>query len=105
MWRKNRRDNGGGSYGVDLNRNWGFNWGYNNIGSSGSPSSETYRGTAPFSEPETEAVRQFCNAHIFSIVLNFHSYSNLMLYSWSIPYAPWGYTPDDATFQMLSQTM
>ncbi|TKJ36895.1 hypothetical protein CEE37_14360 [candidate division LCP-89 bacterium B3_LCP] len=105
MWRKNRRDNGGGSYGVDLNRNWGFNWGYNNIGSSGSPGSETYRGTAPFSEPETEVVRQFCNAHQFGIVLNFHSYSNLMLYSWSIPDAPWGYTPDNATFQALSQTM
>ncbi|HDH58230.1 MAG TPA: hypothetical protein ENF16_06435, partial [Bacteroidetes bacterium] len=105
MWRKNRRDNGGGSYGVDLNRNWGFNWGYNNIGSSGSPGSETYRGTAPFSEPETEAVRQFCNEHSFAIVLNFHSYGDEMLYSWSIPYAPWGYTPDNATFQMLSLTM
>lgn len=105
MWRKNRRNNGGGSYGVDLNRNWGFNWGYNNIGSSGSPGSETYRGTAPFSEPETEAVRQFCNAHTFAFAQNFHSYGDEMLYSWSIPYAPWGYTPDDPTFQSLSQTM
>ncbi len=104
MWRKNRRNNGG-SYGVDLNRNWAFNWGYNNIGSSGSPSSETYRGTAPFSEPETEAVRQFCNDHIFSIVINFHSYGDYYLYSWSIPYSPWGFTPDNATFQALSQTM
>ncbi len=105
MWRKNRRLNAGGSYGVDLNRNFGFNWGYNNVGSSPTPSSETYRGTGPFSEPETENVRQFCNDHYFAIVLNFHSYSNLMLYSWSIPAAPWGYTPDNATFYSMSQTM
>lgn len=105
MWRKNRRLNSGGSYGVDLNRNFGFNWGYNNIGSSSSQTSETYRGTGPFSEPETENVRQFCNSHYFAMALNFHSYGDLMLYSWSIPYAPWGYTPDDPTFQALSQTM
>jgi hypothetical protein len=105
MWRKNRRDNGGGVYGVDLNRNYGFNWGYNNIGSSGSPGSETYRGTAPFSEPETENVRQFSDLHSFGIVMNFHSYSDMILYSWSIPYSPWGYTPDNATFVSLSQTM
>lgn len=105
MWRKNRRLNAGGSYGVDLNRNFGFNWGYNNVGSSPTPSSETYRGTGPFSEPETENVRQFCNDHYFAIVLNLHSYSNLMLYSWSIPAAPWGYTPDNATFYSMSQTM
>jgi hypothetical protein len=105
MWRKNRRLNAGGSYGVDLNRNFGFNWGYNNVGSSPTPSSETYRGTGPFSEPETENVRQFCNDHYFAIALNLHSYSNLMLYSWSIPAAPWGYTPDNATFYSMSQTM
>ncbi|MBU1651707.1 T9SS type A sorting domain-containing protein [bacterium] len=104
MWRKNRRNNGS-NYGVDLNRNFGFNWGYNNIGSSGSTGSETYRGTAPFSEPETEALRQFCNDHIFSIAQNFHSYSDLMLYSWSIPDPPWGYTPDNAAFQNLCSTM
>ncbi|NQS97917.1 MAG: T9SS type A sorting domain-containing protein [candidate division Zixibacteria bacterium] len=105
MWRKNRRLNPDGSYGVDLNRNWSFNWGYNNLGSSPIPSAGNYRGTAPFSEPETEAFRQFCNSHHFAITLNFHSYSNKMLYSWSIPYEPWGYTLDDPTFQNLSQIM
>ena len=53
MWRKNRRDNGGGEFGVDLNRNYGFMWGYDDIGSSPDPWDETYRGTGPFSEPET----------------------------------------------------
>lgn len=45
MWRKNRRNNGG-SYGVDLNRNYPYKWGYDNIGSSASPSAWNYRGTA-----------------------------------------------------------
>jgi hypothetical protein len=105
MWRKNRRLNHDGSYGVDLNRNWGFNWGYNNLGSSPIPNAGNYRGTDPFSEPETDAVRQFCNSQSFAFTLNFHAYSNKMLYSWSIPYEPWGYTLDDPTFQFLSLIM
>ena len=47
LWRKNRR-NHGGHYGVDLNRNYGFNWGFNNQGSSSSSQSETYRGDSAF---------------------------------------------------------
>jgi len=105
MWRKNRRLNSGGSYGVDLNRNFGFNWGYNNIGSSPTQTSETYRGTAPFSEPETENVRQFCNSRYFGMTLNLHSVAGLMIYPWSIPPPAWGYCPDNATFMALSQTM
>lgn len=83
-WRKNRRNNGNGTYGIDLNRNFGYKWGYDNIGSSGTPGSETYRGSAPFSEPETQALRDFINAHDFVTALNYHSYSNLLIY-------PWGY--------------
>jgi hypothetical protein len=79
MWRKNRRNNGSGIYGVDLNRNWGFKWGYNNDGSSPSPSSGTYRGTAAFSEPETEAVRQFCILKNFRTALNYHTFGNLLI--------------------------
>lgn len=100
-WRKNRRNNGG-SFGVDLNRNFGFMWGYNNTGSSGTPSSETYRGTAPFSEPETQAMRDFTNSKNFKTTLNYHTYSNLLLY-------PWGYinqpTPDDAIFAEYTADM
>jgi len=55
LWRKNRR----GGYGVDLNRNYGYQWGFNNSCASSSTSSNTYKGTAPFSEPETAAVRDF----------------------------------------------
>ena len=45
MWRKNRRNNGG-SYGVDINRNYGYQWGYDATGSSPSGWSESYRDSA-----------------------------------------------------------
>jgi len=92
MWRKNRRLNAGGSFGVDLNRNFGFMWGYDNIGSSPTPTSETFRGTAPFSEPETQAIRNLCLALPFTSALNYHSFSNLLLYSWGYITST---TPDD----------
>ena len=93
-WRKNRRNNGDGTFGVDLNRNYSYMWGYDNSGSSPSTSSETYRGTAAFSEPESQAVRNFCASHSFSVALSYHSYGELVLY-------PWGYVPiytDDHEF-------
>ena len=86
-WRKNRRDNGNGSFGVDPNRNFGYNWGL--AGSSGDPLSDTYRGIAPFSEPETQAIRDFVATHEFYASISYHSYSQLVLY-------PWGYTKDAA---------
>lgn len=86
LWRKNRRNNGGGSFGVDLNRNWPYEWG--GPGSSGNPNSETYRGTAPASEPETQVVRDFFLAHPEIIAhIDFHSYSQLILF-------PFGYEDD-----------
>lgn len=82
LWRKNRRVNGGTSYrGVDLNRNWGNHWG--GSGSSSSPSSDTYRGTAPFSEPETKSVSDYILTFP-NIVggIDIHSYSQLVLRPW-----------------------
>ncbi len=87
-WRKNRRNNGGGSWGVDINRNWGHSWGWDDLGSSPYPDDETYRGTGPFSEPETQAMRDFFIAHPnVRAMLDIHSYSQLILW-------PWGYIPD-----------
>ncbi len=93
LWRKNRRLNVDGSYGVDLNRNYGHEWGHDNIGSSDNPGFATYRGSAPFSEPETKAVSGFCEAHQFVIALNYHTYGNLLIY-------PWGYS-DTPTSEAL----
>ncbi|MBI1859749.1 MAG: zinc carboxypeptidase [Deltaproteobacteria bacterium] len=82
-WRKNRKNNGNSTYGVDLNRNYGAYWG--GEGSSGSPSSDTYRGTSAFSEPETQAVRDFVRARKHAtVLLTFHTFSELILW-------PWGY--------------
>ena len=66
MWRKNRRKNADGSFGVDLNRNYGYKWGTDNTGSSATPSFDTYRGPSAFSEPETIALRDLCIARGFS---------------------------------------
>ena len=85
-WRKNRRDNGNGTFGVDLNRNWGYQWNGGLPGSSsGSTSDDTYRGTAPFSEPETTVVSAFI-ASLTDVRghIDFHTFSQLIL-------GPWGY--------------
>jgi len=79
-FRKNQRDNGDGTWGVDLNRNYGYQWGYDDIGSSPYTWSETYRGPSPFSEPETQAVRDFINSRHFTIIRNFHTYSDLEIW-------------------------
>lgn len=96
MWRKNRRDNEGTScMGVDINRNYGYQWGLDNTGSSADPCDEDYRGSEPFSEPETQAIRDFCNEHEFVNALNYHTYSNLLLYAWGYTEDP---SPDDDLF-------
>lgn len=90
MWRKNRRHNAGGSYGVDLNRNYPYKWGYDNNGSSPNPSAWNYRGTAPASEPETQAVMDFVNAHQIRTWHNHHSPGDVLLIPFSyIDSYPW----------------
>ena len=87
MQRKNTRDTCSGTpIGVDLNRNYGYLWGYDNEGSSPDGCNETYRGTSPFSEPETQAVRDFVNQHDFKINFNYHSYSDLLIYPFGYEY-------------------
>jgi hypothetical protein len=102
LWRKNRRDNNDGSFGVDLNRNYGDHWGYDNIGSSPYTSAETFRGSAAFSEPETQHMRDFITAKDFEITLYFHSYSNLIL--WAPGYQPF-YTPDEDIFAQMGDSI
>jgi hypothetical protein len=82
LWRKNLRDNGDGTYGVDLNRNYGYFWG-DFGGSSSDSNTEIYRGPDAFSEPETRTVRDFCRAHDFLFTLNYHTSGNFLIYPWS----------------------
>jgi Zinc carboxypeptidase/Immune inhibitor A peptidase M6 len=101
-WRKNRRPNADGTFGVDLNRNYGYRWGWDNIGSSPIPASEVYRGTAPFSEPETAVFRDFIHEHEFTISASIHSYGELFLYAWG--YAELD-TPDHPVFDALGDSV
>ncbi|SFT66426.1 carboxypeptidase T [Actinopolyspora lacussalsi subsp. righensis] len=87
-WRRNRE-----SEPVDLNRNWGYEWGCCG-GSSGNPSQPTYRGPAPFSAPETATIRDFVESREaggrqrITAHIDFHSFSELVLW-------PYGYTTAD----------
>ncbi|MEY4674740.1 MAG: hypothetical protein RL148_2524 [Planctomycetota bacterium] len=80
LWRKNRRNNGG-SYGVDLNRNYPFLWGL--CGASLTASSDTYRGPAPGSEPETATLRALVRMLRPEVYLDFHSYGQDVLRMWA----------------------
>ncbi len=103
MWRKNRRDNSGTSCeGVDLNRNYPYEWGLDS-GSSSDPCSDVFRGPSAGSEPEIQAMMAFINAHQFVTQNSYHSVVGCIL-------IPWGYsssilTPDDATFRAMGAQM
>jgi carboxypeptidase T len=101
LWRKNRSRNADGTFGVDLNRNYGTEtfWNAPNGGSSTVPRADTYRGTAPFSELETQAVRDFCLRRNFRTAINYHSYSNLLIYPYSYTASE---TPDSTYFRALT---
>ena len=84
FWRKNRRNNGNGTFGVDWNRNFAAGWG--GPGSDSSSSSDIYRGPSPFSEPESRALRDFTlSIPNGAFHIDFHSFSQLVLF-------PVGYT-------------
>ncbi len=102
LWRKNRRDNGDGTFGVDPNRNYPAFWGLDDAGSSGAPGSEVYRGTGPASEPETQAIVAFHAAHPPVVAVSYHTFSGLVLY-------PYGFrvgelAPDQPVLTALAGT-
>ncbi len=84
-WRKNLRDNDGdGKFdphidGVDLNRNYDYNWAEGGEGETGS---WFYRGKSAFSEPEIQALRDLDLRRNFVIGVSFHSYGEAVLYPW-----------------------
>ena len=103
MWRKNRRENEDLSMGVDLNRNYSFHWGEDDLGSSPNPASEIYRGPEPCSEPEIQMIRDFCLEKDIQLAMNYHAYGKLFIY-------PWGYispspTPDSLSFICVGQEL
>ncbi|MEE9348932.1 MAG: M14 family zinc carboxypeptidase [Flavobacteriaceae bacterium] len=101
FWRKNRRNNGDGSIGVDNNRNYDYHWGEAGVSNNGY--GQTWPGAAPFSEKENQAMKWFCEQHNFTMAINNHSHSGLLLY-------PFGYavntpTSEDVLFNGISELM
>jgi hypothetical protein len=86
LWRKNLRDNNGDGQtqvgdGVDPNRNFPNHWGWDEEGSSSIQSSDTYRGPAPMSEPETQAMVGLLDRIGFAFQVNYHSNGQWLLYA------------------------
>ncbi|MDY0151794.1 MAG: M14 family zinc carboxypeptidase [Candidatus Cloacimonas sp.] len=111
-WRKNLHDNnnnhtietgsgGEGADGIDLNRNYGYKWGY--LSASDNPSDITYHGTEAFSELETQAFKTLLDEHKFIAGISYHTYGQYVLY-------PFGYmydiiSPDQQELQDLANNM
>ena len=98
--RKNARPGGG----VDLNRNFGPEsyWDYPDGGSSTSPSAQNYRGPSVFSEPESQAIRDFITDREFVSAFNYHTCGELFIY----PYAHnGGLTSDQSTYAAWGKSL
>jgi hypothetical protein len=120
LWRKNTDSDDGcldpARWGVDLNRNFEFEWG--GVGASSDPCFETYRGPSAASEPETAAVQAYLRAEYpdqrlpeldapapvdaTGVFVDLHSYGDLVLW-------PWGFTdvppPNGTALRTLGRKM
>lgn len=94
-WRKNRRNNGGGCFGIDLNRNYSFGFAYDNNGSSADPCSDTYRGASANSEAESQAVKGLVDAIRPKISFSTHSVAGRYL-------NPFGYKDSSVAYEIYS---
>jgi len=112
-WRKNIRDNndnhtfntdnssGMGDDGVDINRNYGYRWGY--MSATDDISQPTYHGPMAHSEPETQAFCELISSRRFLAGVSYHTYGQYVLY-------PYGYVsnivaPDGPELQALANEM
>jgi hypothetical protein len=89
------------SPGVDPNRNYGGFWG--GPGASSDPTNETYRGPGPFSEPETQNVRELISSRQVTTLITNHTFSNLVLRPPGIQVQ--GLTPDEPIYKALGDAM
>lgn len=99
MHSKNKRPGNTFNPGVDLNRNFGHQWG--TIPST-NDSDDTYQGPSAFSEPETQALKWLAEQYDFTVALSHHAHGNLIL-------RPYGYdsleTADSTLFRELAGEM
>lgn len=116
-WRKNREPNYGPdgesdeitSYGVDLNRNYGYMWNIVNFFPENyfleyitDETTWVYRGEEPFSEKETQAVKSFVEDHDIQISLSYHDYGEFMLFPWMHTSR---HTPHELLFRSIGENM
>jgi hypothetical protein len=92
---------GGYGMGVDLNRNYGGLWG--GPGASDVSAEPDYRGGGPFSEPETQAVRELISSRQVTALITNHPFSNLVLRPPGIRAA--GETVDEVALKELGARM
>jgi murein tripeptide amidase MpaA len=108
LWRKTLRDNntngvfGDGPDGVDANRNYPTNWNLDEEGASNNPSSGTYRGPYPHSEPEDLAYDRLLRRITPEAVINYHSAAQLLLYAFG--YITDVSSDDDPWFKAITGT-
>ena len=87
--------------GVDINRNFGDLWG--GPGGSSTPTVETYRGTAPFSEPETQNIRELISSRQVVVMITNHTFGNEILRQPGVSSEP--ATPDEQAYKALGAAM
>jgi hypothetical protein len=108
-WRKNRRSLTGvtvpaaqanpDAFGVDNNRNYAYLWGDQNGGSANEQYDQTYRGEAPFSEPESANVRDIILGRNVTGIITNHTVQASVLRTGG------GLAPDDATLVKIGDVM
>ena len=82
-----------------MNRNYGYKFAFDKIGSSNDPCDEQYRGRSAFSEPETKAIRDFFDSHPdVKITINMHAWGNLLI-------TPYNYDPDKTNPELMGDIM
>lgn len=100
-WRKNARGDGRGIWGVDLNRNYPFQWG-SCKGSSDNKNSDTYHGEFAASEPETQAIMNLAKSQNMMFNISYHSYSEIVI-------GPYGcqnqFTPETQIVAAVGQSL
>ena len=83
--------------GVDLNRNYDYFFADKNGGSSDNPCDIEYRGEYPFSEPETNNIKNFIDSHPdIKIAINYHSFGNIVI-------TPFNYLKRNKSLEILEK--
>ncbi len=87
--------------GIDINRNYGFGWG--GPGASSTPTSQSYRGSGPWSEPESQAVHEYSQNRDVTSLLTMHNFAALVLRPPGLHTQ--GLAPDEARLKELGDAM